>query len=245
MIRYQPNTQARLRLFCFAYAGGGASIFRPWSAILPPDIEICAMQLPGRENRMDETAYNRLDPLIAQLADVLAPYLDIPFVFFGHSMGALVSFELARHLRRRYNRCPSKLYLAAYRAPHLRNRTIRIHHLPSEVFKVVLRADGIPEKILQNEELMQAMLPTLRADFEVCDTHIYREEAPLSCPFEVYGGLEDVRINKTELEGWQTHTCEAYTLSMFPGAHFFLHSDQDRLLAVLSHSLNMQLRVLS
>jgi medium-chain acyl-[acyl-carrier-protein] hydrolase len=237
IVRFRQNGQARLRLFCFSYAGGGASIFRSWPDALPPEVEVCAVQLPGRENRIGEPAYTRIGPLVEALVDALYPYLDRPFAFFGHSMGALVSFELARELRRTRDRHPFGLYLAAFRAPHLPNPNIRIYHLPSEVFKVVLRAEGIPETILQNEELMQAMLPTLRADFELCDTYEHREEPPLACPLSIFGGLEDVRISATDLEAWPVHTSAACSLSMLPGSHFFVHSAQDLLLPMISQNL--------
>jgi medium-chain acyl-[acyl-carrier-protein] hydrolase len=238
IIRYRPNAQARLRLFCFPYAGGGASVFRLWPEALPPDVDVCGIQLPGREQRLAEPAYTRLNALVLALAEAIEPYLDRPFAFFGHSMGALVSFALARQLRRVHDRHPLGLYLAAYRAPQLPNPNIRIYHLPSEVFKVVLRADGISEMVLQNEELMQAMLPTLRADLELCDTYEFVEEPPFACPIAVFGGLEDVRVGAADLEAWRIHSSVACSLSMFPGAHFFLHSAQDRLLAALSQHLS-------
>lgn len=241
IVRYRPSDQANLRLFCFPYAGGGASVFRTWSDALPPEVEICGIQLPGREQRMGEQAYTRLAPVVQTLAEAIYPYLDKPFAFYGHSMGALISFELARQLRRTYDKHPVHLYLAAYRAPQLPNPNIKIYHLPSEVFKVVLRADGVPETILQNEELMQVMLPTLRADYELCDTYEYRDEPPLACPFSLFGGLEDVRINKADLEAWPVHSSAQCSLSMLPGSHLFLHTTQDLLLAEISQNLNAHL----
>jgi medium-chain acyl-[acyl-carrier-protein] hydrolase len=245
VVRYKPNDQARLRLFCFSYAGGGASIFRPWGDILPQEVEVCSIQLPGREYRIGSPAYTRLVSLEDDLAEAIAPYLDRPFAFFGHSMGALVSFELTRLLRKKYDKHPEHLFLAAYRAPQLPNPNIKIYHLPSEVFKVVLRSEGIAEMILQNEELMQAMLPTLRADFELCDTYQYTEEPPLACPFSLFGGLEDVRISQNDLELWPQHSSVGCSLTMLPGSHFFLHSAQDQLLAAISRELQGLLNALA
>ena len=240
IVRYRQNAQAPLRLFCFSYAGGGASVFRPWADMLPQGVEVCCIQLPGHEFRLGEPAYTRLAPLIQSLADAISPYLDRPFAFFGHSMGALIAFELARQLRRTHDKHPVRLCLGAYRAPHLKNPNIKIYHLPSEVFKVVLRADGIPERILQNEELMQAMLPTLRADFELCDTYKHTEEPPLECPFSIFGGVEDIRVSAADLEAWHRHSALPSSLVMLPGSHFFLHSAQDLLLAALAQDLALQ-----
>ncbi|HEY1349646.1 MAG TPA: thioesterase domain-containing protein, partial [Ktedonobacteraceae bacterium] len=172
----------------------------------------------------------------------MLPYLDRPFAFYGHSMGALVSFEVARQLRRRYDRHPVALHLAAFRAPQLPNPNIKIYHLPTEVFKVVLRADGIPETLLQSEELMQLMLPTLRADYEVCDTYEYHEEAPLTCPFFIYGGQDDIRIRASDLAGWPVHSSGASRHVQMPGSHLFVHTAQDLLLAEIVPSLLRYLR---
>jgi medium-chain acyl-[acyl-carrier-protein] hydrolase len=242
VLRYRPNDQARLRLFCFPYAGGRASVFRSWVDGLPSDIELCSIQLPGREERLREPPYKRLEPLVQALADALVLYLDRPCVFYGHSMGALVSFEVARQLRKTYNRQPIALHLAAFRAPQLPKPNIKIYHLPAEVFKVVLRADGIPETILQNDELMQLMLPTLRADYEVCDTYEYREEPPLSCPFFLYYGQEDVRVREADMLGWSVHTLEQSRITMIPGSHLFLHTSQDLLISEISQSLEMYVK---
>ncbi len=240
--RYRPNDQARLRLFCFPYAGGRASIFRPWTDGLPAEIEVCSIQLPGREERLRELPYKRLGPLVEDLVVALVPYLDRPFAFYGHSMGALVSFEVARLLHKEYDRHPVALYLAAFRAPQLPNPNIKIHHLPTEVFKVVLRADGIPETILQNDELMQLMLPTLRADYEVCDTYEYHEETALPCPFFLYCGQEDVRIRESDMLPWPVHTSGESRLTLVPGSHLFIHSSQDMLLTEITQSLEIYLK---
>ncbi|KAB8143140.1 thioesterase [Chloroflexia bacterium SDU3-3] len=244
VVRYRPNPGARMRLFCFSYAGGGASVFRTWPEALPPDVELCAIQLPGRESRIGQPAFTRIGPLLAAVAAAIEPYLDRPFAFYGHSMGALVSFELARQLRRASGRLPLQLYLAAYRAPHLPNPNFKIYHLPSEVFKVVLRAEGTAEMILQNEELMKVMLPTLRADFELCDTYEHRTEPPLECPLAIFGGLDDVRISTADLEEWPRHAGAGCSLTMLPGGHFFLHSAQAQLCGAIADSLQQHLDAL-
>jgi surfactin synthase thioesterase subunit len=240
ILRYRPNPQARLRLFCFPYAGGTASLFRPWADELLPEIEVCAVQLPGREHRLAEPPYTRMEPLIEDLAAAISPYLDRPFAFFGHSLGALICFELARRLRTSHDRHPLRLCISAHRAPQLPNPNITIYHLPAEMFKAVLGHEGIPETILQNDELMQALLPILRADFAVYDTYEYSAAPPLACPLSIFGGLEDTRISAASLEAWREQSSSACTLRMIPGNHFFLHSAQELMLAAIAEDLQIE-----
>lgn len=231
------NADPTLRLFCFSYAGGCSTVFRSWSNHLPGSVEVCAIQLPGRESRSAEQPYRRLRSLVTDLHAVIAPLLDRPFALFGHSMGALVAFELARQLRRAGERQPEQLFLAAFRAPQLPNPNIRIHHLPDEVMKTVLAKEGTPQNVLDNDEIMRALLPSLRADFELCDTYEYVAEAPLSVPMSIFGGLHDVRVGRADLEQWSVQADREFDLSMLPGSHFFIHEAQDLLLAQIAAKL--------
>lgn len=236
-VRYGSHTGATARLFCFSHAGGGASLYRSWPDGLPRGIEVRGVQLPGRESRVGEAPYRRMAPLTADLVDAIGPDLDRPFAFFGHSMGALVAFELARELRRVSLPLPARLFLAAFRAPHLPSPNVKIYHWPDEVLKVVLQRDGTPDEVLRNDELMRALLPTLRADLEVCDTYEYTKQDPLDCPFTVFGGLDDVRVRPDDLSGWAGHTSAECSVSMLPGSHFFLNSARRQLLADLRNDL--------
>ncbi|WP_327138861.1 thioesterase II family protein [Nocardia sp. NBC_01327] len=226
-----------VRLFCFPYAGSGASVFRAWGNHLPADVEVCAIQLPGRESRAAEPAYRRLVALVSDLQAVITPLLDRPFVFFGHSMGALVAFELARQLRQFGVPQPERLCLAAFRAPQLPNPNIRIYHLPDEVLKSVLAKDGTPREVLDDDELMRAWLPMLRADIELCDTYQYTLESPLPMPVSVFGGTHDMRVGRADLEQWKMQAGNEFDLTMLPGSHFFLRDSADLLLAHLSTEL--------
>ena len=234
----KPNSQARLRLFCFPYAGSGASIFRTWPDALPADVEVCPVQFPGRGTRLMETPFTQLTPLVQALTQALAPLLDKPFAFFGHSLGALVSFELARQLRRQSGVQPVHMFVSADCAPQIPQRNSPIHALPEEEFLVELRRlNGIPGKVLEELDLMQIMLPVLRADFAVYETYAYSAEAPLNCPFSIFGGLEDRRVSRGELEAWRDQTSVSFSLRMFPGDHFFLNATQPLLLQVMSEEL--------
>ena len=234
----KPNPQARLRLFCFPYAGVGASIFRTWPDGLSAEVEVCPVEFPGRGTRLLETPFIELSLLVQTLALALVPLLDKPFAFFGHSLGALVGFELARQLRRQSGVQPVRLFVSADRAPQIPQRDRPIHALPEGEFLAELRRlNGIPGKVLEEAELMEIMLPVLRADFAVYETYVYVTEPPLNCPISTFGGLQDQRVSRGDLEAWRDQTNGSFSLRMFPGDHFFWNTTQPLLLQALSREL--------
>jgi medium-chain acyl-[acyl-carrier-protein] hydrolase len=219
----KPDPKTQLRLFCFPYAGAGALIFRKWSDALPRDIEVCPIQLPGRGTRLIEPPFTRLPCLVEALARALDPLLDKPFAFFGHSLGALIAFELARQIRRQYGVHPVRLFASAGRAPQIPHRAAPINTLPDGEFLAELRRlNGTPRELLDHEELMEVMLPILRADFALYETYLYSSEPPLNCPISAFGGLQDRRVSASDLEAWRSQTSAPFSLRMFPGDHFFL-----------------------
>jgi surfactin synthase thioesterase subunit len=228
----RPKPDARIRLFCLPFAGGGASTYRLWADRLPASIEVCPIQLPGREDRYREPAFTSVTGLASALAREVTPYLDLPYAFFGHSMGALVSFELTRALRRSGAPAPRALFLAAYPAPEISALREPIHHLPdAEFIEQMRRLEGTPEATLQNADLMSFMLPILRADFEACDTYVCADEPPLPTPVFMYGGDADHEVDQASLEAWRGITTGAFTLRMLPGTHFFVQARRDELVA--------------
>jgi medium-chain acyl-[acyl-carrier-protein] hydrolase len=221
----RPNPGAAMRLFCFHYAGGSAQVFHGWSGCLPPSVEIGAIQLPGRGQRLGEPHITRLAPLSRIVAQELLPYLDKPFVFFGHSLGALLCFETARSLRRESRRQPAHLFVSATEAPHRRSSDELLSGLPkSALVKKLREFNGTPMEVLQNDEFLDLMLPTIRADFELCDTYEYHPEPPLECPMTIYGGLGDQEVEAGRLAAWGEMTVGACEIRMFPGDHFYINS---------------------
>jgi len=242
----KPAPQARFRLFCFPYAGGGASLFRNWANQLPSEVEVCAVQLPGREDRLAEPAFTSMPPLIEALAGALYPYLqDKPYAFFGHSMGAFVCFELARYLRKHHHTHagPLQLFVSAQRAPQLPDLDPPVHALPDNEFIEKLRhLNGTPAEILQNAEVLEITLPLLRADFAICETYHFVAGEPLLCPIFACGGIDDKDVSYERIAAWKEQTRASFTQRMFPGDHFFLHSCQAELLQVLSQQFLSLLR---
>jgi medium-chain acyl-[acyl-carrier-protein] hydrolase len=234
LIRPCPNPSATLRLFCLPHAGGAAAQFRTWPAALPADVEVCAVQLPGRETRFKEAPFTRWQPLVSALADLLAANIDRPYALFGHSMGALLAFELARRIRQLDCPAPAHLFAAAHRAPHVPAAEPPIHALPDAAFRAELRRrKGTPDLILDNDEMMQALSPMLRADFAICETYTYQAEAPLDCPLSALGGQTDASVPPDHLAEWSALTSSAFESVQLPGGHFFPTTQQASLLEYL------------
>lgn len=231
--------RAQLRLFCFPYAGGGASDFRTWLRELPSAIDVRPVQLPGRECRLREEPYEQLAPLVAAVARALLPHLTEPFAFFGHCLGALIAFELARQLQTWHGRQPVALCISGHRAPQLPDRFPPSHRLPDAEFADELRyRNGTREKGLRHPGVPCQVLPLQRADFAICQTYLYLPGEALDCPLTVFGGQTDPAVLPEELAGWAEQTRGPCRLHVLPGDHFFLQTAQPQILQRLSHDLS-------
>lgn len=240
----RPNPRARLRLFCFPYAGGGAITYRTWPNDLPADIEVCSIQLPGRESRLREPAFTDMTTLVTTLAQVLKPFLNQPFAFFGHSMGALIAFELARHLRHTQQAELAHLLVSARPAPQLPGGAddrpdTPLHQLPDAQFidALITRYNAIPDTILKEPELLKLLIPSVRADFTLLETYQWTESAPLDCPISAFGGISDPIVPEADMQLWREHTRSSFKLRMFPGDHFYLRTAQSTLLQAVNQDL--------
>jgi medium-chain acyl-[acyl-carrier-protein] hydrolase len=227
----KASDEARVQLFCFPYAGGAPGVFRGWAAHMPRTVELIGVHYPGREARANERPLTSLEQLVTQLQAVLRHRLELPFAFYGHSMGAYIAYEVARRLDRQDGLRAEHLFLSGASAPHLRQAN-PIHHLPPREFLIeVLRLNGVPGEVRKSPEMLAYLLPILRADFISCETHSFEAAGPLAFPLTVFGGHDDPRASEQQLAAWSSYAGVRFDLDMVQGDHFFVHTQQARLLA--------------
>jgi len=235
--RAQVNSPARTRLFCFPYVGGGSWIYRGWSEDGGKEVEIIPVELPGRDRRLWEEPYSDLPPLVGALADMLPQ--DKPFAFFGHSMGALIAFELTRELQRRGSKLPFCLFVSGSSAPHVPRTSPPRHLLPDAELVAELRdLGGTPEEVLQDSGMMELFLPTIRADFAVVETYQYAPSNVLDCPIIALHGDQDRETTRNDALAWRLHASSAFRLHRFQGDHFFLHSAKGAILGLIKNAVS-------
>lgn len=227
-----------LVLFCLPYAGGGASIFSGWQKKVGTAIEVRALQLPGRENLFDMKPLDDMSRLVDHLLPTVLACRQ-PFAFFGHSLGALICYELCRRLAGA-GIAPRALIVSARKPPH-ESKGFRLHDLSDEGLKVRLRDfGGTPERVLENEALMQMILPILRADLRAAETYLPPPSPPLACPIIACGASDDPLAPAEDLHTWQSYTSANFRMSAFKGGHFFLRTQQDALMTLLREALSSQ-----
>jgi medium-chain acyl-[acyl-carrier-protein] hydrolase len=240
VMRPFPRPNATKRLFCFPFAGGGASAYRQWANASGPTLEVCPIQLPGRENRLLEPAYDDSESLTVALLLALSPLLDKPYAFYGHSMGALLAFELARSLE---DSCgttggPERVFLAAHRAAHLPLQRSPMADLPQEALIAKLSEyGGFSDDVLNSQELMELILPAIRADLKLCDLYHFKQKNLLRCPINVVVGALDKQTSIESTHPWAIHTSGQTEVHVINGGHFFLHTHSAQVLEVIRTNL--------
>jgi medium-chain acyl-[acyl-carrier-protein] hydrolase len=218
----REGAAVRCRLFCFPHAGGNALFFRPWQRLMPSDIDVCPVELPGRGARIPEQPFRRMDQLVESLCDIFDPLLTVPFAFFGHSMGAYIAFELARRLRSANGPAALHLFVSGAGAPNRPGRRPAMHAMPDHHLVAALgEFGGTPPAVMARQELVAALLPTMRADLELVETYRAPRASRVPCPITAFGGAEDT-IGRRSLEMWSGFTEESFGLRIFPGGHFYL-----------------------
>ena len=229
------------QLFCFAHAGGGPSFFRPWRTALAPGIAVCPVALPGREARLDEQPFRRITELVEPLGAALLPHLDAdrPYALFGHSMGAVAAYEVARWLTSHARTGPACLLVSGRRAPSAAPIRQRISELPDGQFLAAVRQlNGIPPEVLREPELLSMLLPALRADFELAETYQPLPGGGLGCPVAAYLGTSDPEVTPAGVLDWQQVTTAEFSVRVFRGDHFYLKGDRPDVLSAVREDLH-------
>ncbi|ATB47934.1 thioesterase II family protein [Corallococcus macrosporus] len=232
-----PQPGAWARLFCLPHAGGSASLFRTWQAELGQDLEVCPVQLPGRENRLREAPLRTLPEVIAPLVEVVAKHADKPFALFGHSMGALLAYELTRALRERGLPAPLHLFVASYRAPHtLQAHTpaTATHDIDASEARRLGESRAVSGEMA--EELLTLMRATMLADTAVCEGYTWKQGPALTCPLSAFRGFDDY-VPDDATEAWRQLSSGPFASQTFLGDHFFLRQTPRGLLQNIRRSL--------
>jgi medium-chain acyl-[acyl-carrier-protein] hydrolase len=224
------------RLICFPPAGIGAAIFRNWASELPGDLELCAVQLPGRTIRLGEPAMTSIPQLVEAITEAIAQLPERKFVFFGHSLGAILASEVARRLTARALPLPSHLIVSGRRPPQFQDPNPPIGDLPDAEFVAAIdrRYGGIPKEILANPDVLALLLPGLRADMVALETFRPGPRPPLPIPISAFGGASDPMTPIVHLEAWKLETLGAFETRAFPGGHFYLDSQRNSVLSEIA-----------
>lgn len=234
---HAPLQAPTARLYCFPFAGGGPSTFRDWQARFPKT-EIWAVHLPGRESRMTEPPHTQMDSLMDVLAPLVAAHADRPFSLFGHSMGAMIAFELARRLEAAGAIRPSQLFLSGHGAPGKADESAKSHLLPhAEFVERIRKFDGTPEEVFEHKGLLDIFVPLLRADITLVETYAPVPDAQVDCPIVALGGKDDTDVPIESLAAWRTRTRTEFEMHVFDGGHFYWQPEPESMLSVIDAAL--------
>ncbi len=229
---------SEIRLLCFHHAGGGASMYRMWPRLLPWFIEPVAVQLPGRADRFDEPPFERMEPLVDALIDVIKPMLDQPFACYGASMGARVAWALSHTLRERGMPGPRRLYVASNTAPIVNNGAGDWDGAEDSLYGYLRDMGGTPAEVFDDPDLVAGLLPTLRADLTVLTTYTSRPARPLDVSIRAFAGTEDMVASAERMSGWRAETRARFDLDPVPGGHFFDASGERQVIQTIARDLS-------
>lgn len=238
--RANMNSQGTIRLFCFHHAGAGASTFNAWPKTLGSHIELWKVQLPGREDNWQTPALRNVHELIDRLLPEIAPLLDVPYAFYGHSMGAIVAFELARSIRNAALPQSAHLFVSGRRAPQLALSHRPLFSLPFDELMSQLREMGATSLALyERTEWRDRLLATIRADLEVSDVYVYRDGFPLDVPIDAFGGVTDSSVQEWEWMSWNVQTSRRFQGTSLSGHHILDQAGKVQLMNIIDQTLSM------
>lgn len=228
----------RIRLFCFPYGGAGASCYYGWQASLPHQVDVAAVEYPGRDGRWAEAACFSVDELAEDFLRQEGASCEGRFALFGHSLGALVGFEATRILRDRGQPLPEVLFVSGSPAPHIPRSRPMISHLPKQEFlETLVREFDISKALLEDSTVAEIVYPILRADFQVVEGYKYNDMAPLDCSIVALGGTQDAEASEASVSAWRRQTNAGFELCLIEGGHFFISEKQAQVLSVVARGL--------
>lgn len=226
-----------VQLYCLPHAGGSSAFFREWSRELPASVKVRALDPPGHGSRFGEPPLTSVQEIVSDLEQRVLEEATEPLALFGHSMGALVAYELTLALEHR-GLAPSALFVSAHEAPHLANETTLIHSLPDgEFLEQLERLGGIPSEVLADAELLALLLPAVRADLMARETYRYVPSGPVACSIVALGGADDPLVRPEDLAEWRHHTTRPFRSHLFPSGHFYMKQHQREVLALVADGL--------
>ena len=231
----KPNRNAELRLFCFPYAGGSSTTYLPWVNDLPDNVELIIVQPPGRNNRMFEPMHSNMTDLVNELIPIIPRLLNKPYIFFGHSLGSRIAFELLTQLQMLNHPLPQHFIASGSRGAQVPSTKKPTHHLPHDEFIAELQdLNGTPQAVLENQELTELFLPLLRADFKISETYCYSGKMILDCKISVLSGEDDIDITLANLQSWGELFTEEVEIHYLSGGHFFIESHRENVLEIVN-----------
>jgi medium-chain acyl-[acyl-carrier-protein] hydrolase len=239
IVRFQEKEAATARLFCFPYAGATAAAYRPWNAMMPPNIELVVVELPGRLHLRDKPPED-MKAIVDTIYPQILPFLDKPFAIFGHSFGSIVSYEVTKRLQTENKKLPTKLFVSARRAPHLPSRFRQASGLPDQEFidEMQNMYQAIPEAVLKEKELLKMLLPILKVDIRINETYIGKLDPLLNVPLQVYYGTKDNTITPDEMEQWKAVTQKDFQIKSFEGGHFYIDKEKGTIITEITKNLS-------
>ncbi len=242
----KPKSKVDLKLICFPYAGGNSSTYMSWAKYLPENVELIIVQPPGRGSRIFEPIYSDMKSLISDLLWLIPEHLNTPYILLGHSLGSRIAFELMVQLNKLKFPLPLHFIASGSRAPHLASDKKRIFNLPDKEFISELKKlNGTPKDVLENNELMELLLPMLRADFKIAENYCYSGSEIFNCPISLLAGNDDIDITLSMLEGWVDHFTEIKNIYIVSGNHFFIDNNTEAVIQKINEVIQQSLSNLS
>ncbi len=232
---YKPNLSSKIRLFCFHHSGGAASSYFPWVKKLDKCIELVAIQLPGREDRFNESFLLRIEDVLSELDKAIDSFLDKPFIVFGHSLGALIAYEFSKFMIERYSKHPLSLVVSAALPPHLiEHRELHGNLSGKEFIQRLEKYGSINDYILNNADLLNIFLPIIKNDLKILDNYTFKKNEPLACNLIALAGEDDQSLNLEDIKSWKDYTSQKFQILTYPGNHFFIKNNEDEIISLLN-----------